>query len=79
MKTIEAKAGQSLLDIAMMHCGDAGEWHRVAVMNGKEDTWVAAGGEKLLLPEAESDGYVARLAREGVEPCTGEGEMEGCE
>lgn len=68
---IRAKRGQSMLDIAMQYCGDAGRWHEVAKLNGKDDTWEADGGEMLEVPEAEAGGYAAMLAREGVEPCTG--------
>lgn len=76
MKTIEAKAGQSLLDIAMQYCGDAGCWHAVAKANGVADDWVATGGERIEVDEAEAAGYAALLKREGVEPSTGLDGME---
>lgn len=74
MREVTAVAGQSVMDIAMQHCGDVGLWHEVAVVNGMEDTWVAEGGEVVLVP-AGSKGVVKRLAREKVKPNTGTGRM----
>lgn len=71
MGTIVAKKGQSLMDIAMEHCGDAGLWHQVGKDNGKADTWVADGGEVLEVSATDGAGTVAMLEREGVKPCTG--------
>lgn len=71
MKEVRARRGQSLLDIAMQHCGDAAMWHEVAKANGLEDTWVAEGGEKLEVPAGVMPGVVQMLEREGVVPCTG--------
>lgn len=75
MRAVTAKAGQSLLDVAMQHCCDAGQWHRVAAMNALEDTWVAEGGERLWVPTVGEE-QVERMALEGVEPCTGKDGME---
>lgn len=75
MKKIKAIKGQSLFDIALQHCGDAGEAHAIALANDLPDDYVALGGENLMIPN-KNKSIVNRLAKEKVIPCTGDDGMK---
>jgi len=70
MRTVTARRGQSLIDLALQHSGSADLGETVAKMNGLSADYVCVGGETLSVP----DGVEAerrRLEAAGVVPLTG--------
>lgn len=70
MRTVTARKRQSLIDLALQHCGSADWGEDVAKQNGLSPDYVCAGGEVLEMP----DGVEAerkRIASAGVVPVTG--------
>ena len=69
-KTVTARAGQSLMDVAVQWCGNADMAMELATLNGVEETTVFSGGEVLAVPPLyEAAGR--KMAAAGVEPVTG--------
>lgn len=65
-----ARKGQSLIDLALQHCGSADWGEDVAKQNSLSPDYVCSGGEVLEMP----DGVEAerkRIASAGVVPVTG--------
>lgn len=65
-----ARKGQSLIDLALQHCGSADWGEDVAKQNSLSPDYVCSGGEVLEM----SDGVEAerkRIASAGVVPVTG--------
>lgn len=70
MRTVTARKGQSLIDLALQHCGSADWGEDVAKQNNLNPDYVCSGGEVLEMP----DGVEAerkRIAAAGVVPVTG--------
>lgn len=70
MRTVTARKGQSLIDLALQHCGSADWGEDVAKQNSLSPDYVCSGGEVLEMP----DGVEAerkRIASAGVVPVTG--------
>lgn len=52
MRIIKVSEGQTLLDIAMQHCGDVSAVYEIADLNGKSVTDDLVIGEDLKVPDA---------------------------
>lgn len=70
MKTIQAANQQSILDLAMQHCGAAEAAMPIAALNGLPLDAALTPGQPLLIPEPTDGRVVAQLARQGVAPAT---------
>lgn len=67
MRTVRARKGQSLIDLALQESGSADWGEEVAKQNGLPADYVCAGGEEIEVP----DGRRKRTATAGVVPVTG--------
>lgn len=71
MRTIKVKEGQSLLDIAIEHCGDVSaapliaEINAYAYVNDKPDT-----GADLIIPDIINKHIVNNFTQRGVSPAS---------
>ena len=70
MKRVNGKRGQSMIDVAVQHCGSADYAYEVAKANGLEADAVLEQDTDMEVPMA---GTMAEksVVRAGVEPCTG--------
>lgn len=75
MRTVRAKRGQSLLDVALEHSGSADWGEDVAKQNGLAADYVCDGSEELEVPDGD-EAARKRLAAAGVVPVTGTGDRE---
>lgn len=74
MRKVTAYRGQSLLDVALMACGNAEAAHEIALANGLADDAVLSDRVELIVPQG-----LARVSEamdaQGVKPATGENLM----
>ena len=71
MRTIEVQSGQTLLDIAVQHCGTADAVYEIAELNGMQPSSIPKTGQTLARPEPTAKKVVKRLAELGAVPATG--------
>lgn len=55
MSSIQVIPGQTLPDIAALHCGSMSKWPELAALNGLGLTSDLTGGQSLLLPDPSTD------------------------
>lgn len=70
MQTIKIQAGQSLLDIAIEHCGDAGAGLEIAQLNGVALTASLQPGTILVVPGVVNNRVVEHFKQRGLSPAT---------
>ena len=68
------RARQTLIDVAVQHCGSAGALISLADLNGRGITDDLAPGTTLLLPEVADADVVKKLKPYGNVPVSGIGE-----
>lgn len=70
MQTIKAGEGQTLIDVAMQHLGEAALLFDVAELNGLQITDELTPGQLIILPDAAIDKLrvVREFSSRGLEP-----------
>lgn len=71
MQIIQTSEGQTLLDVALMHCGDATLVVQIAILNGLNIDDILIG-QSLKLPDVSIDkkAIVASLEKDNIEPAS---------
>ncbi|WP_367867903.1 hypothetical protein [Pedobacter sp. WC2423] len=71
--------GQSLLDVALQHCGDVSVIFDIAVLNGVSVTEKLKPGTVLILPEVSDAGMVRYFFQNNFIPATDTGSVKAIE
>jgi LysM repeat protein len=74
MRTIKVSEGQTLLDIAIEHCGDVNVWNAIADLNALSLTDDLVVGQELKLPDAaiEKERIVEMFRKPHLKPASAE-------
>lgn len=70
MATISVKDNQSIIDMAIQHCGSAEAAFDLAALNGLSITDKLVPGQTLILPDVVNRNIVEYYAGKGIVPTT---------